>query len=240
MKKLFSTLSILLIMFSASAGVGEPIFDHTTWHRLLQKHVSSEGSVDYEGFQKDRDMLKSYLSELNVQTPQSKWGKDATMAYWINAYNAFTVELILRNYPTSSIKNINSGKAWDLKFIELGGETYSLNNIEHDILRKRYKDARVHFAVNCASVSCPKLINVAFSEVDLDLQLQTAAKRFIDNQSKNTITAEKAEVSKLFDWYKDDFMLNGSVKGYLNSFSKVKIAPETKITFKDYNWNLNK
>jgi hypothetical protein len=135
--------------------------------------------------------------------------------------------------------DVNGGKAWDLKFIEINGEKYSLNNIEHDILRKKYSDPRIHFAVNCASVSCPKLSNTAFLADGLNEKLENAAKEFINNPSKNSISASNAEVSSLFDWYKDDFTKNGSVADYLNRYSTTKLVAE-KISFKEYNWNINK
>ena len=167
MKKITSVLLFLAFSIITFAGVAEPKFDHSSWDKLLQKHVTDAGKVDYKGLMADRAELNDYLKKLADNSPTAEWGKAATMTYWINAYNAFTVELILRNAPLKSITEINNGKAWDLEFIEIGGKKYSLNNIEHDILRKRYKDARIHFAVNCASISCPKLNNSAFFEVDL-------------------------------------------------------------------------
>ena len=161
------------------------------------------------------------------------------MAYWINAYNAYTIKLMLNNYPLKSIIDINGGTAWDLKFVEIEGEKYSLNNIEHDILRAKYFDSRIHFAVNCASISCPKLSNTAYFAEGLDQKLEKAAKEFINNSAQNTISSNKACVSKLFDWYKDDFTKNGTVKEYINKYSTTKLTTD-KISYKEYNWNINK
>ena len=135
--------------------------------------------------------------------------------------------------------DINGGKAWDLKFVEIEGEKYSLNNIEHDILRAKYFDSRIHFAVNCASISCPKLSNTAYFAEGLDQKLENAAKEFINNSAQNTISSNKASVSKLFDWYKDDFTKNGTVKEYINKYSTTKLTTD-KISYKEYNWNINK
>ena len=129
----------------------------TLWNGLLRKYVNSSGKVNYKGFKSDKSKLDAYLKELENNPIQENWSKAKKMAYWINAYNAFTIKLIVDNYPISSITKLHGGKPWDVKWIKLGGQTYSLNNIENDILRPKYKDARIHFAVNCAAKSCPPL-----------------------------------------------------------------------------------
>lgn len=239
MKKITILLFAVVISLGSFAGIGEAKFDHTSWDKLLQKHVTAKGNVNYSGFKSDQTQFDEYLAALAVKKPSSDWSREDAMAYWINAYNAFTVKLILNNYPISSIMKINGGKAWDLKFITIAGEKYSLNNIEHDILRKTYKDARIHFAVNCASVSCPKLLNGAFFAESLEKQLDAATKYFVNNDSKNSISANKAQISSLFDWYKSDFTMNGTVVDFLNKYSTTKLTT-SKISYKDYNWNLNK
>ncbi|MBL4710741.1 MAG: DUF547 domain-containing protein [Flavobacteriales bacterium] len=241
MKKITTVFILLTLSFSIFAGVGDSNFDHSSWDKLLQKHVSVKGNVNYDGFKADKQVLDAYLTSLSKNSPASNWSKNDVMAYWINAYNAFTVKLILNNYPVKSIMDINGGKAWDLKFIKLGGKEYSLNNIEHGILRKRYKDARIHFAVNCASVSCPKLANSAFTAADLEKQLEKMSKEFIDNSSKNTVQTNELKISSLFDWYKDDFITSGgSVISFINRYSNIKASQGSNVSFKEYNWNLNK
>ena len=239
MKKVTGTVVLLLMSLFLFAGVSEPKIDHTPWDQLLQKHVSSNGNVNYEGFKSDIDRLNNYLVSISKIKPNTDWSRNETMAYWINAYNAYTIKLMLNNYPLKSIMDINGGKAWDLKFVEIEGEKYSLNNIEHDILRAKYFDSRIHFAVNCASISCPKLSNTAYFAEGLDQKLEKAAKEFINNYAQNTISSNKASVSKLFDWYKDDFTKNGTVKEYINKYSTTKLTTD-KISYKEYNWNINK
>ena len=239
MKKVTGTVVLLLMSLFLFAGVSEPKIDHTPWDQLLQKHVSSNGNVNYEGFKSDIDRLNNYLVSISKIKPNTDWSRNETMAYWINAYNAYTIKLMLNNYPSKSIIDINGGKAWDLKFVEIEGEKYSLNNIEHDILRAKYFDSRIHFAVNCASISCPKLSNTAYFAEGLDQKLEKAAKEFINNSAQNTISSNKASVSKLFDWYKDDFTKNGTVKEYINKYSTTKLTTD-KISYKEYNWNINK
>lgn len=239
MKKII-TLSVLLFTLTIlKAGVTDAKISHEVWDNLLSKHVSDAGKVNYNGFKTDAAKLQSYLDLLAKSEPQEAWSKNETMAYWINAYNAFTVKLILDNMPLKSIMEVNGGKAWDKQFIKIGTKTMSLNNIEHDILRAKYKDARIHFAVNCASISCPRINNTAFNAADLESQLNKMAISFVNNNSKNFITADKVQISSLFEWYKDDFTKGGTIIDFLNKYSKSKINSNAKITFKEYNWDLN-
>lgn len=210
--------------------------DHQKWNALLQKHVSVNGNVDYKGFKEDIKLLQTYLDELSVNVPQKSWTKNAILAYWINAYNAFTVKLILDNYPVKSIKDIKD--PWGKKFFALGNKKYSLEEIEHDILRKM-NEPRIHFAINCASFSCPKLANYAYTENKLETQLETASKTFVNDRTKNIITNEKVEISKIFDWFSGDFKTNGTLIDFLNKYSIVKIKSSSKIKYKEYNWSLN-
>jgi hypothetical protein len=210
--------------------------DHKQWNALLQKHVSDNGNVDYIGFQKDQVALQSYLELLSKNLPEKSWAREAILAYWINAYNAYTVKLILDNYPVKSIKKIDN--PWDREFFTLGTKKYSLGEIEHKILRKM-NEPRIHFAINCASFSCPNLANEAYTEDKLEQQLTHVTKRFINDNSKNTIATNKADISQLFDWFSGDFKKNGSVIDFINKYSKVQINAKAKISYKEYNWNLN-
>ena len=142
---------------------------HALWNELLTKYVSSSGVVDYGSFKKNEAQLNSYLSWLSANAPSKSDKSQKAKAYWINAYNAYTIKLIVDNYPVSSITDLHGGKPWDVSWITLGGSTYSLNNIEHDILRPIWKDARIHFAVNCAAKSCPPIANKAYTVGNLSL-----------------------------------------------------------------------
>ena len=224
-----------------------PEADHSLWHDLLQRHVTHPGWVDYEGFNNDRNKLTSYLEELAVNAPLEDDLSDQALAYWINAYNAFTIELILKHYPVESIRNIGSkifipkvSSPWDIRFIDLGGKTYDLNNIEHAILRKKFKDPRMHFSIVCASRSCPRLRNEAYFADNVQLFLDQDVRLFVNDSSRNIISNKKIELSKIFSWYKGDFIENGSLLKYLNQYSIVEIHPEAKITHLKYDWDLNK
>lgn len=220
-------------------------FTHEQWTNLLQKHVNPDGWVNYDGFIKDSLQLNNYLQQIESNYPNEKnWSREQILAYWINAYNAYTVQIVIRNYPVASIKDIKPGVAflnsvWDIKFITIEGEQLDLNNIEHNILRKM-NEPRIHFAVNCASYSCPKLLNTAYEAATIDNQLNQQAIDFINDPKRNVITAEKADVSSIFNWFTGDFTNDDSLKDFLNKYSKVPITENTGINFLEYNWNLNK
>jgi hypothetical protein len=165
---------------------------------LLQKHVSSKGKVNYKALKADKANLDAYTAALAKQIPNSSWSKNASLAYWINAYNAFTLKLIVENYPLKSITNLSGGKPWDVKNIDLAGKKYSLNNIENDIIRPQFKDARIHFAVNCAAVSCPPLANTAFTEANINSLLDARTKSFI-NSAENSISATSLKVVRILE-----------------------------------------
>tara|TARA_B100000809_G_scaffold266761_1_gene331326 strand:- start:2635 stop:3453 length:819 start_codon:yes stop_codon:yes gene_type:complete len=211
-------------------------FNHSGWNILLRKHVSDKGNVNYKGFKKEELKLKSYLTSLSNNYPVDTWSNDAKMAYWINAYNAFTIQLILDNYPISSIKDIEN--PWDIEFINLGDKTFSLNDIEHKILRKM-NDPRIHFGIVCASVSCPKLENVAFEASNLDSQLDSAAKEFLADPARNNLSENSIQLSKIFKWFAKDFKNEGSLIDFLNKYSEITISQNAKKSYKDYDWNLN-
>jgi hypothetical protein len=213
---------------------------HQRWNELLKTHVSEKGNVNYKAFIKDKDKFEQYLSLIKNSHPNKQWSKDEQMAYWINAYNAFTVKLILDNWPVKNIKNIGGAKSpWDIEFIKIKDKTYTLNAIEHEILRKDFNDPRIHFAVNCASISCPKLLNEAYTAEKLDQQLTARAKDFINRTSKNSIQQDKIIISKIFKWYKEDFTQNGTLIDYINQYSNIQINKNAKIEYKEYNWSLN-
>lgn len=211
--------------------------DHVAFNTLLSKHVNTKGDVNYAAFKKDEGKLDAYIAELSGNSPESDWSRNESMAFWINAYNANTLKLILKNHPAKSITDLHGGKPWDVKWITIGGKTYSLNNIEHNIIRPRYKDARIHFAVNCAAASCPPLPNKAFTAANLNSLLASRTKSFVRNANYNTISAKNVQVSKIFDWYGEDF---GDLRGFLNKYTAVEIPEGMEIGFMEYDWALNK
>lgn len=211
-------------------------FNHNTWNVLLLKHVSSAGKVNYKGFLKNHKELLHYIDELNNNRPNNDWTKPDKLAYWINAYNAFTVDLILRYYPLKSIKDIKD--PWKQRHWKLGDKWYNLDEIEHQVLRKM-NEPRIHFAINCASVSCPKLQNSAFNSTHIYEQLTQATKAFLGDLEKNDLSDDPIKLSKIFKWFAKDFSQNTTLIEFLNKYSDETVYSSSKKKFMDYNWNLN-
>jgi hypothetical protein len=215
-----------LIMSSAAAGlIAEPM-SHAQWDSLLKKHVKTIDNghftaLDYAGLARagssgngdgDRHDFEHYLEQLSriTQTEFDQWYQDHQLAFLINAYNAFTVALILSKYPDlDSIKELGSffSSPWKKRFIKLLGKTRSLDEIEHQLIRGsgRYNDPRIHFAVNCASIGCPALRAEAYVGDRIDQQLQDQTKQFLADPSRNRVKNGRLEVSSIFKWYRDDF-----------------------------------
>ena len=218
---------------------------HQLWDDLLQKHVSPEGWVDYKGFIRDSVIVNQYLENLENSHPNKMhWSKDEQLAYWINAYNAFTVKLIMDHYPLKSIKDIKSGipfvnSVWDIKFIQIEGTEYDLNNIEHGIIRKQFDEPRIHFAVNCASYSCPVLRGEAYTAEKLNAQLDDQFKRFLLDERRNILRPNRLRLSKIFKWYGIDFPKGKKFIDFLRPHTSVNINDEADIEYLDYNWELN-
>lgn len=240
MKKIFLSISCLLFALNIFAQKAP---SHQAWDKLLKKHVNTAGMVNYKGFKDDKSEFDAYLKTLSDNAPQKNWSENDQKAFWINAYNAYTVSLILKHYPVKSIKDIGGkiykvNTAWDIKFITIGGEKYDLNNIEHKILRK-FNDPRIHFAIVCASLSCAKLRREAYTGSKLEAELDDQGRDFLNDKFKNKISADKAELSKYFTWYGGDFTKNGNLVDFINRYSQTKINSNTKISYLDYNWSLN-
>lgn len=215
--------------------------DHSAFDKLLKTNVSDKGIVDYKAFVKDKVALQNYIKSL-TQVKTSKLNKNERTAFWINAYNALTIHQIVKHYPVTSITKIAGGKVWDQVLpYQLDGKSLTLNDIEKKILLgAELFDARVHFAVNCAAVSCPTLINKAYTGSNVQEMLTKNTKSALSNPAFNKISSKSASISKLFDWYKADFVkAEGSVVNFINKYSPTKISNQTKIDYLAYNWNLN-
>ena len=233
MKKIITIL--LLVLFVSSNA------QTTTYNSLLQKHVDKQGNVDYKGLKTDEARLDMYMEYLAATSPNKTWSVNKQKAFWINAYNAYTLKIILENYPLKSITKIKKkGKtAWKIPFVKVGNKLYTLDHIEHKILRKNLFDPKIHVGVNCASISCPKLSNIAFTEENIEAELTRLMNDFVNDPSKNKLSKKKVQISSIFDWFKEDFTKNNSVIDYLNTFSKIEINSNAKINYLKYDWSLN-
>jgi hypothetical protein len=235
-------------------------FDHShgAWDALLKKHVvvleGGEASrLRYGALARERAALRRYLDTLSAVPPSQfeRWSKAERMAFLVNAYNAFTTEKILRRYP--DIRSIwDYGKVFGNpfrdRFFTLLGEPASLDRIEHEILRKpgAYDEPRVHFALNCASIGCPMLREEAYVPERLERQLEDQARRFLSDRSRNRFARGRLEVSKIFDWYKEDFEPRARYFARYaelladGAAERALIAKGTaELTFLDYDWTLN-
>lgn len=230
--KYFSYVFAFLLCFSLQAQK----VDHSLWNLVLQEYVSDKGKVDYKSIKSNPTNLENYLQLLSQSTPDESWLKEEKLAFWINAYNSLTVDLILRNYPVKSIKEIEN--PWGQRLWKIGNKLYNLEDIEHQILRKM-NEPRIHFAIVCASFSCPKLNNEAFQAWKIDIQLTKVTKEFLADSDRNNINKYSLELSKIFQWFSKDFKQNGSLINFLNQYADIEISDKAKIKFKDYNWNLN-
>ena len=203
---------------------------------LLGKYVDANGNVNYKELKRNKKDLDALYDKIISISPQDDWNRDQALAYWINLYNVATLRLIVNNYPTTSITKLEGGKPWDKKWIKVGGRILSLNNIENDIIRPEFKEPRIHFAVNCAAASCPPLLNEAFDPDRLDKQLEKQTRAFLNDSDYNSISGSKLKLSKIFDWYKEDF---GDLKTYIAPYVETNID-DASVSFLEYKWALNK
>ena len=233
---------------------GEKSFDHAAFDALLERHVRQEqGSVDYAALSKEREALEGYLASLGEVNLEGL-GRDEQKALLINAYNAATLALIVEHYPgLDSIRDLKD--PWSTKRWEVGGGVLSLDDIEHGLLRPLYEDERIHFAVNCASVGCPPLRASAYTGQGLDAQLDEAARSTLNNERYARLEGGELYVTKLMDWYGDDFTSagyrgsKGSIAEYVAQYAEGDLkswleARETKLdgirpSWIDYDWSLN-
>jgi hypothetical protein len=243
-----------LLATSTAAQQSASVFDHGRFDRLLAEHVTPSGLVDYDAFAAS-DGFDTYLGSLAgvdmASLPQSE-----RLALWLNAYNAYTIELINRNDERESIRNINKtlgflrGKGpWSERFADVAGYTYTLDEIEHEVIRPRFGEPRIHFALVCAAVGCPPLRQEAYTGRDLDEQLDEQARAFLNQHTdKNRIDVATRTVylSRIFDWYREDFPDGREGLGrYLAQFipegpgRALLESGDFEVRFTDYDWSLN-
>jgi len=236
---------------------------HAGWDGLLKKHVrwlpdQKQSRVDYDGFKADRAALKKLLDAMSAvpQAEFERWPREQQIAFLVNAYNAFTVELILTRWPDlKSIKDLGSliQSPWKKKFFVLLGEERHLDWIEHEQLRPRYKDPRVHAAVNCASIGCPALRPEAFTAARLEAQFDDGMMRFMADRTRNRVAGGKLEVNPIFKWFRADFEQGWNGFNQLEDvFARYAVqlsdSPDEQRklreralqpSFLDYDWSIN-
>ena len=223
-----------------------PEVDHSILDALLRRHVDVDGWVDYAALKRESASLDAYLRVVE-QVDFDQLGRDEKLAQLINAYNAFTLRLILDHYPVSSIKDIPDAQRWDARRWNVGGNTWSLNQIEHEQIRPKFVEPRVHFALVCAAVGCPKLRNEAYQAERLEQQLDDQARYVHDHDRwlRYKRGAGAVRLTKLYEWYGDDFkQVAGSVLSYAARYSlplkqALDAGQSPRIDWLSYDWKLN-
>jgi hypothetical protein len=228
--------------------------DHSQWSAFLERYIDASSSdgvarIRYGAVTKpDKDALKAYIGSLSGADP-TLLGRDEAFAYWANLYNALTVDLILSRYPVASIRNIKPSPIaigpWKMPATNVNGVSLSLDDIEHKILRAAFKDARVHYALNCASIGCPDLRSEAFNGADLDAALDAAARAYVNHPRGVRFDGKgKPVVSAIYKWFKEDFGGNDTgVIAHLSRYADPALAERLKSARRiggyDYDWALN-
>lgn len=234
MKTFLSFFTLYFFILFCLSGFSQKNI-HMRWGQMLGKYVSDSGKVNYLAWQNESAELDAYLEGLANMPPRENWPLPQKLAYWINAYNALTIQLILKNYPIRSIRDIK--KPWSRIVFKTNDKSYSLHFIEHEILRK-LGEPRIHFAINCASISCPKLQNKPFVGNQLTDQLEAATSSFILDETKNNFNYEIPKVSRIFLWFGKDFGTKLERKAFLEKYSGKNLHSE-KLDYLDYEWGLN-
>lgn len=241
----FLFLGLVTPLCSPAQITVPPNIEHSAWHSLLQKYVNEEGLVDYEAWQKnhaDRKTLQDYLAQFAPKSSDAP-SSEANIAALINAYNAFTVEWILQNYPTPSIRKTD--RPWKEARWKINGNSVSLDQIEHETLRPLI-GWQVHAVLVCAARSCPPLLNQAYTAENYSTLIESAYRKWLSRTDLNDFSRnqDKVYLSKIFDWYRSDFTGSNSVQAILKRYGPTQKHPQLNtgnysIRYLDYHWGLN-
>jgi hypothetical protein len=251
MKLSILTHKFLIAIAAWAFSIAAHAFDqsHSQFDRVLGKYVANK-KVDYAGLKNDQGDLNAYLKSLSeVSRSEFKgWSEKQELAFLINVYNAATLKLVVDHYPVKSIKKIGGFKGpWKQEVVRVFGKTYTLDQIEHEMIRKDYNDPRAHFGVNCASGGCPSLRDEAYRADKLDGQLDEQGRIFMSDASKNRVDVAKGilYLSPIYEWFKGDFVAkSGSVEKfiapYVSASERTAVLSGTmKIKYTEYDWTLN-
>ena len=251
-------MTVIVVGLIQFAAWGSPTFNTDHWHRVLQQYVDNKGFVDYAGLSENRQDLDRFLDQVKTSgptlTPQIFPNRQEELAYYINAYNALVFEGVLARGPEK--KSVWSGLISGLNFfvrmdVELDGTSTNLRNLENDIIRAKYGDPRIHAALNCASISCPRLPRIPFSGANLDRELDDAMTEFIGSENNVFVDNElnKVFLNEIFDWFEDDFTDYEASQGstspniidYINRFrpADMLIDPGYKVDYIEYDKGIN-
>lgn len=232
---LFASLIAVSFLSARGADWGQ------TYAQLLGKYVSPSG-VRYSAWKSNAADVQAMQSVVDAiaSANVSAMPRQEQLAFYVNAYNAWILHEALAKYPTRSVKDalftFFTGQR-----IKVGGESMSFNHLEKDVIRSKFGEPRVHFALNCASRSCPPLAAQPFTAGNLDSQFEKLAKAFVNSDKGVRVSADgkSAELSKVFDWYKDDFQREGGAVAFINKRRTSPVPANAKITYQEYDWSLN-
>lgn len=254
MSTLAAPKAVLWERWTAHDSNAEASIDHSAWAAFLSRYLETgSDGVNRVAYQRvtpdDAAALKTYIDQL-AATAISGYARPEQMAYWLNLYNALTVQVILEHYPVESIRDIDispglfSDGPWGKKLVNIEDEAVSLDDIEHQILRPIWQDPRIHYAVNCASIGCPNLQPAPFEPDMLDAQLDDAAIEFVNHRRGVDIADGRVTVSSIYSWFEEDFGSNDQgviahLKAYAEPDLAMKLEAVSSISGHDYDWQLN-
>jgi hypothetical protein len=241
-------LSLSILFFLLLTRVTHGAFDHSLYDNILKDHVSN-GSVNYAALQTDK-RLDDYLSLIAKADEKALNSSNENVAFWSNAYNAYTLKLVSESYPIHSIMDIKKkgfDSPWNIPFAIVAGKNYTLNQIENDVIRRRWPDPRIHYALVCAARSCPQLRSEAYQADRLDAQLEDQGRWFLEHRNSFDFRTKTAELSKVYEWYATDF--GHSIQDTLRSIAAhadevlakdlLKNAKAWNVSFAEWDWSLN-
>ncbi|MEO6245968.1 MAG: DUF547 domain-containing protein [Opitutaceae bacterium] len=246
---------VLTFVALSSLARGAATPDDALYTAVLQQHVRA-GLVDYAALKND-SRLDTYLAQIAAMHPETLEQPAARLAFWINAYNAYTLKLVAEHYPIKSIRDLSTGghyigqlvgkTAWDIRFADVGGKKFTLDEIEHQVLRPQFKDPRLHFAIVCAARSCPILRNEAYTPQRLEEQLGLQGRWFMSWRNQFDLATRQARLSPIFEWFGEDFGANqAEMLSFLADYLSVEVAASLraapdkwKVTYVVYDWSLN-
>jgi hypothetical protein len=238
-------IAMLISVFAVMFFVSPPSFDHSLFNAALKANVKN-GRVNYAAIGNDEN-FKQYVQSLQTATPTALGSKAEKLAFWFNAYNALTIDLITRHPDVKSIRDVTPN-AWKAQLFSIGGKSYTLDDIEHKIIIGELGEVRAHFGLVCAAKSCPILRNDAYQATKISQQLDEQTRLFLNNPQRNRFDGDKKTVylSKLFEWYKSDFVkAEGSIQKFIAPYlakaddKTLLMLPDVKIEYLDYDWSLN-
>ena len=254
-------LALLALLLAAPAFAADAIsqfrpngsgdFDHSAFDAIVKAHVKPDGEgynrFDYAAARADRAKLTAYLDAMQAARP-STFGRDAAHAYWINLYNAKTLDVVLEAYPVPSIRRINLGGGlfaigpWKKDILKVEGRELSLDDVEHRIVRALFDDPMSHYGLNCASYSCPNLMAEAYTAANVDALLERSAREYVNHPRGVRVSDGRITASKIYKWYADDFGGEGRLKEHWARFAedgKAKAIADGTIRRYVYDWDLN-